>query len=150
MSFTISLQKNLSAPNVLMKNIVDVAYATGSLKESTSIIDPVIIIDSELSSDIISNINYAYIEEFGRWYYITNITSVINGLWEISMHVDVLYTYKDQIREQSGIVARQENDAQMLLDDGWFMCYQNAIVQHHLLSVANPFGAQEFVLVAAG
>jgi hypothetical protein len=149
-SFQIALQKNLSAPNVVDKNIIDVAYATGVLKDRANILDPVIVIESALTDDIIKRTNYAYIAEFGRWYYVTTITSVLNGLWEISMHVDVLYTYKDQIREQQGIVARQQNDVQMLLDDGWFMCYQNAIVQHIPLSAASPFGSQEFVLVAAG
>ena len=155
MSFQISLQKNTSPPNKVDKEPTDVAYATGVLKDGASILDPVILIDSSLSSDIISNINYAYIAEFGRYYYITNIMSVTNQLWEIHMHVDVLMTYKTQIRNQSAIICRQEKKYNMLLDDGWFSCFQDPIVKRIRFTDSGgnptqPFEAQEYVLVVAG
>ena len=144
------LQYNASSPNVVNKSLTDVALATGVIKENTSIIDPVVLIDSTLASDILSKVNYAHIEAFNRWYYVTDITSVSDHLWEISMHVDVLYTYKDKIKEQRAVVSRQENQFNMLLDDGWFSCYQDPYIFHRKFSLPSPFTAEEFVLVVAG
>lgn len=150
MSFQIMLQRNNSSPNYLNKDIVDVALATGVLKSPTSITDPVFLIDSSLSSDIIKNANYLYCETFGRYYYITNIISTTDVLWEIHCHVDVLMSFKNQILTQNAIVSRQENKFNMMLDDGWFMAYQDPLIQTKYLSAASPFENQEFVLVVAG
>ena len=64
------------------------------LKEPTSVIEPVIVI--ETTSNTFPDYNYAYIATFGRYYYITDIISDGN-LWQISMKTDVLATYKSNI-----------------------------------------------------
>ena len=150
MSFPIILQKNLSPVNKVDKDITDIATATGTLRSSSSIIDPVLEIQSSLESDILSYVNYAYIALWHRYYFITNIEMDVNGLWVISMHVDVLMSYKTEIRAQNAIVARQERKRNMYLDDGWFMSYQKPIVKQHWFSNPTPFEAQSFILVLAG
>lgn len=150
MSFQISLQKCTSPANFVNKEVTDVAYATGVLRNGASIIDPVFLIDTSLTSDMISNVNYVYVEEFGRYYYVTNIVAETNQLWAVHCHVDVLMSYKEEIKAQRAIVARQANKFNMYLDDGWFMAYQDPIIQTKYLSVADPFEHQEFVLVVAG
>lgn len=150
MSLVIKLQENLSPSNQVTKNISDIATATGTLREGTSILKPVILIDSQLESDILSRVNYAYIELWHRYYYVTDMTLDITGLWLISMHVDVLMSYNEQIRKQNCIVARQERRYNMYLDDGWFMAYQDPIIQTLYLSEASPFESEEYVLVLAG
>lgn len=122
----------------------------GVLRGGTSISDPVIVVQSEIPDHMVSQINYAYIEAFGRYYYVTGIRTETNVLWSISMHVDVLMTYKAQIRQQNAIVARQAEQYNLMLDDGWFMAYQNPRHQLKLFSNATPFETQEFVLVVAG
>lgn len=150
MSFSVTLQLNKSPSNKVDKNITDVAVATGVLRAGTSIISPVIEISSQLSESIISGVNYAYIPEFNRYYFVTNIISTANRLWVIHMQVDVLMTYKTYIRRQTAIVSRQKNVFNMMLDDGWFMAYQNPIVQLRKFSEAAPFNSQEYILVLAG
>ena len=49
------------------------------------------------SADNISAYNYAYISEFGRYYYITDIVSVRTNCWVVSLRCDVLMSYKDEI-----------------------------------------------------
>lgn len=66
------------------------------------------------------------------------------------MHVDVLTTYADGIKTQTAIVSRQKEKRNMMLDDGWFMAYQNPIIQQKYFSNATPFETQEFVLIVAG
>lgn len=144
------LQRNNSNPNVVSKSITDIALATGTLRDQTSIINPVIIIDSVLTESFVAQINYAYIEAFKRHYYVTDIRSIGYRLWEIDMHVDVLMTYGPQIRQQTGLVERQQYIWNVYLDDGSFPAYQQVQVQKKLFSNETPFETQSFVLVIAG
>lgn len=161
--FQIQLGTNTSAMNVVDKEFSQIFSAQGTLKAPSSIIDPVVTILVSNLEAFRTGCNYAYIPTFGRYYYITNIVattgSVNDGsqttpqphqLWEIHMHVDVLMSFKDQIRAQSAVVARQENTYNLMLDDGFFMTYQNPKLQTKLFSVPDPFEVQEFVLVVAG
>lgn len=160
--FQIDLYNCASPPNVVNKDI-SIRYDSpmGTLRSGSSIIDPIIVIHTDASPGWRKGFNYAYIEEFGRYYYVTNIIAV-NGvlpsenypsptqLWEIHMHVDVLMSFKDEILRQTAIVARQENRYNLMLDDGFFMSYQNPKFQTKLFSVPDPFEQQEFVLIVAG
>ena len=150
MSFAILLQENLSPTNKVDKNVSDIATATCNLRSGTSVLSPIIEIDSALEADILSRVNYAYIQLFHRYYYVTDIKLDFTGLWLMSMHVDVLMTYKAQIRQQDAIVARQENHMNMYLDDGWFMAYQKPLIFTPYFSVANPFESESYILVVAG
>lgn len=150
MSFTVNLMQNKSPSNFVTKDVESVLSVTGNLREETSIIDPILTIETTISANVIGKINYAYIQEFNRYYYVVNITSIANDLWEIEFHVDVLMSYAVKIREQTAVVARQENRRNMYLDDGWFMAYQDPIIQMKYFSVPSPFETQEYVLLIAG
>lgn len=122
----------------------------GKLRDGCSIVDPTILVQTNDMNMWPLNVNYMYIEVFNRYYYITNMISVNTNLWELHGHVDVLMSYSDQIRQQTAIVARQENKYNLMLDDGFFMSYQNPIIITKRFSVDAPFETQEFVLVVAG
>lgn len=151
MAFDLVLYTNHSPANFVNK---DLTYKTftiqGTLREATSLLDPVFLIQASAPGFHSNEFNYLYVEEFGRYYYITNIISANETLWEIHCHVDVLMSYAEQIKEQTAIVARQEAKYNMYLDDGIFMTYQNPRIQTKLFSVEGPFENQEFVLVVAG
>lgn len=151
MSFPIKHYINKSATNVVDKELLlQTPDLVGTLREGTSIIDPTIIVEANSPGFQANKSNYIYIEEFGRYYYITNIVSINYTLWELHCHVDVLMSYKDQIKAQTAIVARQESQYNLYLDDGVFMAYQNPIVQTKLFSNPTPFETQSFVLMVAG
>lgn len=144
MSFTVKLQTNNSDENVLSKNVTDIMELTGVLKRNTSIINPVI----EFSGSIPTNCNYMTIETFGRSYFVTDIISTGANRFEISAHVDVLSTYAGQIRNCTGIIARQRNNWNLYIDDGSFKVYQNPIID--VKQFPNGFTTSEFVLAIAG
>ena len=150
MSFAINLYTNTSPVNKVDKNIALVLSTTGVLRDGVTISDPVVLLEVATPANIISSANYAHIPELGRYYYITGVTSDANGLWIVSMHVDVLMSFKAQIRNQYAIVARQEHQYNMYLDDGWFMAYQKPLIQLKYFSVPAPFENEEYVLVIAG
>lgn len=143
----IVLQYNKSEKNKLTKTVTQLAEVTGTLKNATSVIDPVFIVRNMTLANI-KQCNYATIASFGRSYFVTGITSVREGLWEISCHVDVLSTYADQIRALPAVIRRQEYKYNLYLDDGVFKTYQNP----NIITKAFPsgFDTQSFVLAIAG
>lgn len=115
MSFTIGLGYNLSEHNALNKNINIIATITGVLREQSSIINPDILFEGNIEN--IANCNYMKIPTFSRCYFIDNIESVRDGLFRIKAHVDVLETYKDQIKNVRGVVGRNAEDYNKYLID---------------------------------
>ena len=146
MAFDIVLQRNNSERNRVTKDISEILTVSGELKAETSIIDPVIMIECDLSSVI--GCNYMSIPTFGRSYFVNNIRSIRTGLVEFSCHVDVLSSFAAEIRGNIAIVRRQENNWNLYLNDGTFKVYQNP----NVLTKAFPSGftTQEFVLAIAG
>lgn len=141
---TIKLYNNTSAPNYVSKTITLVEELSGTLRESTSIVDPVVTI--ERSSPV--GFNYVQIPEFGRYYYVTGVSSEINGLIAISLHCDVLMTYASEIRNMDAIVKRQENEFNLYLDDGIFKAYQNT--KHKIIAFPYGFTQYSYILALAG
>ena len=145
MAFTVKLQYNHSEPNRLNKTVADVISATGTFKEGSSILDPVIMIESSTAP---TGCNYMTIDTFSRKYFIKDIKSVYNNMWEVSGHVDVLGTYASQINACSGIVARQENNYNLYLNDTEYKCYQDPYVETQ--AFPNGFSTYQFVLACLG
>ena len=146
MSFNIVLQRNNSEMNRVSKSVDNLFTVSGVLKEDTSIIDPVIKIECDLSA--VTGCNYLSIPAFGRSYFVNNIRSIRNGLVEFSCHVDTLSSFASEIRGNTAIIKRQENAWNLYLNDGSFKVYQNP----NVLTKAFPSGftTQEFVLAVAG
>ena len=146
MSFTIKLQVNKSDKRKVGKDLKDVLSVTGALKESTSIIDPIILIECNLAE--VKKVNYCTISAFGRSYFVTNIRSVRQGLVEFSCHVDVLETYKYGIKNNTAIIRRQEKKWNLYLQDAAFKIRQDPMILAK--NFPSGFGRPEFVLAVAG
>ena len=143
---TINLYTNTAPRNALVKDLTPVSTLTGTLRNESSVVDPVVAIeDADL---LLLSANYAYISEFGRYYFITNIESVRQHLWRVSMHVDVLYTFRDQIITNSAIIERNENEYDLKLNDGLFQTQQNPRIAQYPFPTG--FNTWNFVLAVAG
>lgn len=146
MSFQILIQRNNSENNRVTKDVTLLSTIEGTLRQETSIIDPVFIIAGDLDDYV--GVNYCTVDSFGRSYFVSNIRSVRSGLVELTCHVDVLSSFAQQIRANTAIIRRQENQWNLYLNDGTFRVYQNPTV----LTKAFPSGftTQEFVFAVAG
>ena len=100
----ILLYKTTNANNDLNKTISDKVELVGALRDASSIIAPSILIQSNPIG-----YNYAYIPEFGRYYYIKNITTFRKGAYIVDLKCDVLMSFKEEILNMSGIVSRLTN-----------------------------------------
>lgn len=143
---TIILQTNGSERNRLDKDLTSVSTLTGTLKVETSVTDPTIVIEADLED--LAEVNYFTVTEFGRSYFVTGMRSIRTGLVEIAGHVDVLTSFAEGIRSNLAILARQENDWNLYLNDGVLKVYQDPMI----LTKPFPSGftAQEFILAVAG
>mgnify|MGYP006928575344 FL=1 len=144
--FDIVLMKSKSDKNHMSKETETLKETQGVLKESTSIINPVFRIEGNLSE--FAYCNYVSVPTFGRYYFVNDITSIRNGIIELSCHVDVLTSFANEIKANTGIVRRQENKWNLYLNDGSFKVYQNPDVLTK--EFPSGFSAQEFVLAIAG
>lgn len=148
MSFDIKIQTNNSEPITVDKELTDIATLTGTLREQTSIIDPVFIVEAALSD--LAACNYLTIDSFGRSYFVNNIESVSNGLVALTCHVDVLSSYKEEIRANTGIVRRAEDGSafNLYINDSSLVAYQDP----YILTEPFPggFDGHAFILAVAG
>lgn len=140
---TIKLYTNASDKIVVDKNITQVgADITGTLREDCSITDPVI----KLETNPIGS-NYAYISEFGRYYYINNIVCT-GKLFELHMHVDVLMTYASGIRSNKAVILRQERAYNLYLNDGVFKTQADPHFQ--IAKFPSGFTDEYYILAVSG
>ena len=146
MAFTISLFKTASENNRVVKVLTDEKQLSGELRNQTSVLNPNIRIET---ADNISTYNYAYISEFGRYYYITDIVSVRTNLWVVSLRCDVLMSYKDEIKTITGVIVRQENNPNKLLVDRLERIQSNKEID--ILYYPDAFSKNlQYILVTAG
>lgn len=85
---------------------------------------PVLKIGS-VNQSTLNNVNYAYIPEFNRYYFVDPPTVVNNKVYMLSLRVDVLMSFKSAINNLVAIIARQENEYNLYLPDPEFKVYAN-------------------------
>lgn len=140
MSFSIQFQSNSSPSNQLDKSLSTLFTLTGTLRNESNIVNPTILVEY----DGFIGANYFTISEFNRSYFITDIRSIRNKLWEVSGHVDVISSFKADLRRNTFVVLRQQNDWNLYLDDGIFKAQQNPMLQTK--EFPNGFTDYEYVL----
>lgn len=141
---TIDLYINMSEDNRIGKELQLVDSLTGTLKDSCSIINPVIKIEAEN----LSNINYIFIPEFSRFYFVTDAVVLRENLWQLTCHVDVLESFKDEILSHNAIIARQENLWNLYQDDEMFKTYSNPVLDE--IAWKSDFSTWKYFLALAG
>ena len=143
---TLKLGINASPDNALTKNVNYIHTLNGNIKNNTSIIDPTIIIEANISS--IATCDYMEIPAFNRKYFIKDMISISENLFEIHAHVDVLSTYNNSIKSNTAILKRHQKLFNKYLDDGSILKKCNS-VQNTVL-FPGGFSKPEYVLVVAG
>lgn len=90
----------------IQKTLGSSVTLTGTLRDTSDFITPEIVVEMP-SAD---NINYAYISEFQRYYFITSKEVLRTGLYRIKMRVDVLKSFQGDILGLHAIAARVTGD----------------------------------------
>lgn len=142
----IILYVNNSEKNKIGKTLKNDISLSGTLRDATNIINPVILI--EISE--IGNYNYCYINNFNRYYFITDITVIRTGLFAISLMVDVLESFKSDIKNLSVILLNTQNvGSSNYLPSPVFR--NNVKSKTDILNFPNGLNdSGEFILITAG
>lgn len=141
----IELYLNTSDERTVRKTVSLLSTVTGFLKQNTSVIRPSILIDGDLTNNAL--MNYCRIPDFDRWYYINDIISVRNNLYQINCRVDVLMSYAAYLYQQEAIIRRNESVYNLHLNDGSIATYADP----HVLTYSFPNGFEDpsMVLITA-
>lgn len=101
----------------------------------------------ETSTDL-SGINYAYISDFGRYYYVDDITILRNDVYILRLRVDVLMTYSAEIKTLVGTIDRNEGLADAYLQDGKYIAkvYRQCVTK----AFPNSMTADNIILMTVG
>lgn len=91
--------------NTINKTLTNETEFNIKLKSNTSITQPVVV----LHSNNIILFNYAYIPEFNRYYFVDKIELFPNGIYNITLKVDVLESFKNDIKNSYGMISKQTN-----------------------------------------
>lgn len=116
----IDFYKNTVPKNRLYRNLTGHLVATGHLIDACDVLNPVI---KMAYNAYHININYCYIPDFGRYYFIEKY--VIEGdTVTLYMHVDVLYTYRLTILNSQCIAERSSSHYNVNLNDNMIQAEQ--------------------------
>lgn len=140
----IQLLKTASEPERLNKATTPVATVQGTMRTPSSILA----FSATIQGIANRNCNYCYIPDFNRYYFINDITIENNQEFTISCKVDVLMSYKDEIKNLDVIVARNAKKWNLYLDDGTLKSYNKPLMNQ--LKFPNGFNKREFILLVAG
>ena len=141
----ITLYKTADETNRLNKTLTDAIPLTGTLREECNILKPTIKIQSTTN---LSGYNYCYVEDFGRYYYITEISIIRTNLWNISLSVDVLMTYANQIKAVPIVAGRNTKQYNAMLNDNRQVVYENVRIQTK--NFPKGFSNPTYILTTSG
>ncbi len=92
---------------------------TGYLREPCSIMNPVFKIERFASDASPQSFTYAYIGEFVRWYFVRDWTWA-DGVWQCSLEVDVLASFKVDIGNSEAYIERCAYEYDGAIQDNWY------------------------------
>ena len=98
----LKLYDTTDSNNTIGKTLTGVLEFDITFKDTFDILTPIVV----LKSDVPILKNYAYIPEFGRYYFITSTQIQPNKIYRLYLECDVLETYKADILASRGLVTR--------------------------------------------
>lgn len=143
---TITLGRCGSDHERLDKSVTTVQTLTAQIKDDTSVVDPVFIIHNPGTV----NFNYVEAQEWGRKYFVRDITALSGERLAVSCHCDVLSSFKAGIRAASAIIDKQQNDhmTSPYINDGSYVMLCKKVNQ--IYSFPQGFSNKSTICITAG
>ena len=121
--YIVEMEGTLRMPTSLINPSIDVQFSSGVININFDVVctdDDVLADDSEIVTSFTENIincNYAYIDEFERYYFVNDIIAISNQMFRFNMSIDVLMSHKAKFRVLKGFISRNENDYNLKVND---------------------------------
>lgn len=147
MAITMSLYQVKDDLNVMGKSIPTATSThTIKLKDGCSVDKPVVSFSAMASA--IAPLNYAYIDTFGRYYYIVDRKSIVNGVVELTLESDPLQSFMSDIKKCNATITRNQYDIQGYLADSGYNALAFQGVQYK--AFPNAMDDASYILVTVG
>ena len=147
MAITMSLYQVTDDVNVMGKTIpAATSTHTITLKDGCSIDKPVITFSAQASA--IAPLNYAYIDTFQRYYWITDRKSLVNGVMELTLESDPLESFQAEIKLRPATVTRNANQYNGYLKDSGYNAVAYEAIQYKRFP--NALNDASCILVTVG
>ena len=91
---------------VMNKDLTLIATFDIQMRDTQNVSAPILIL-GEIEGVDLKAVNYAYIDEFKRYYFIRTITVGQNNIYTLAMECDVIETYKEDILNSSALISRR-------------------------------------------
>ena len=121
------LYNNASDPLVLDKDLTLIGSATASPYDAISVESPALIL-SDLTVSNLSQVNYMYIEDLGR-YYNARLVMGNNGIYTANGEVDPYMSFKSAILNLTCIINSQVEEKNNDINDGSKTSQVNGFIQ---------------------
>lgn len=118
--FTIRLYNFNKKPNSTAVPVVAGTQYQCTMKTVSSLLSPVIQVADTKGTGAIPLFNYAYIQDYNRYYFIDDISWSL-GIWTISMHTDILASFRTDIRSSRQYVLRSASRYDDTIPDTLYM-----------------------------
>lgn len=115
---TVTFFRTDSDNRVLRKSLTSRGAKTATPYESCSVLNPSLILayDATVAADA----NYMYISDFGRYYYLNDITLAPGNRMIVTGDVDVLMSYVDSISALTVNAERSESERNQYIPDNTY------------------------------
>ncbi len=136
-----------SDSRVINKKLTPGQSFQGQARDEVNIMSPIIRFDT----NEILQYNYAYIPEFNRYYYVTDRNAFREGLFDVTLAVDVLMSFATDIAQLVVVADKQsmEENGDEYIDDSSLVA-ENVMFQT-VYNYPNGFNDKgEFILITAG
>ena len=138
---------NKSDERQIFKTLEEGVTLQGTLRDSSSLISPVILIES---SEVVKY-NFCYIPLWQRYYFVRDVQSYRNNMYIVFLECDVLMSFKNDIANFEVVVDKQTMSANgdEYIDDGSLVC--DNIMFNRIYNFARGFNnSPEYILITAG
>lgn len=138
---------NKSDERQIFKTLEEGVTLQGTLRDSSSIISPVVLIES----NEVVKYNFCYIPTWQRYYFVRDVQSYRNNMYVVFLECDVLMSFKNDIANFEVVVDKQTMSANgdEYIDDGSLVC--DNIMFNRIYNFARGFNnSPEYILITAG
>lgn len=147
MAINISLYQITEPENVFPKTVgAAVSTHTVALKDGCSIDKPTVSFSG--GSAVMATLNYAYIDAFGRYYFIRDRNMTVNGVCELTLESDPLQSFATEIKACTATITRNQNVRQGYLSDSGYNALAYQGVQYK--AFPNALTDSSYILVTVG
>lgn len=107
------------------------------LKDGCSIDNPIVSFSAQASA--IAPLNYAYIDTFGRYYFIRDRKSLVNGIVELTLESDPWESFRAQLLNVEATINRSAKSSLVngfLMDSGYqLLAYKHCAIRNFPIGI---------------